>query len=818
MIYDRVEFCEKIIEMIENSDETSAFILYAQVGVGKSAVCRKIEHIINNNKNKKVIRVSSAQKNNNPQEGIFVKNIFKSLVLYFDRKSSEGNFQTKRKYKKYRLSTYIRKKEKWSTISRCIIETLGTSVPSLNKTSVPFYVLKFIVNFALLKLGIAKEIKDDSLYDYKLICDYIRYVLDSGNIILNIDNIQNFDRVSLDYFLECLIDTKDKNNFMLLEFTLLSNHSNFGMLNTIKKELTNADIFTYTMKLENLEISNVIKFAQNYCNSKDDYFETAIRNNYERFYKGNLKKVEDFASLYCEDISLEINPSLERLKNLSSNRKYILAIVIINNAVIKTKTLRYIIQNTSNEFMINFETDVIEFCKEQEFIEQADDVIKIMHSNTVDVWYENINIFKKYELVAYRNCQKIYNRILRNELFHTLSKKECLLLLFQLYNKFEIDKINGILFQIDEIIYDFLSVDDLYKYLRKIIDSINHSKAVLDYLYKIMDICIRFQMYDMEGYCLLKISDMMNNTFSEKYNFYLYTKMFQGEEYEELLELIYKNNQLSTSREFQSYSILFEIATRRALNHSEKCSEAVRRAETDKNFQDTVHYAYFLRLAEAYDKRNIAIPKVEQSIVLFQNANLPVQVAKSQVSLAFLYAITGNVDSAKNVLDSAEKVLLKNIENKYVFQINMACIQLLRGDYSEATWELLDSVEKCTRMKFDRIAITINKIIWCIENSNFVRGNYLVKKGLELLDSESDRHLHAIFYYNCYVLSKASGDLAKQQNFYNLAYKNRHYCETLTARLEGKDEVADNTTFLLSLPWHVCFVSYWYFDYLDDLT
>ena len=57
-------------------------------------------------------------------------------------------------------------------------------------------------------------------------------------------------------------------------------------------------------------------------------------------------------------------------------------------------------------------------------------------------------------------------------------------------------------------------------------------------------------------------------------------------------------------------------------------------------------------------------------------------------------------------------------------------------------------------------------------------------------------------------------DMETSQKYYDLAEHNKKYCDTLNARLEGKTEVDDQTTFLLQYPWHVCFVSYWYFDYI----
>lgn len=818
-IYDRIELCEEIIDLIENAEETRGVILYSHMGIGKTSVCKKIESALNVKKQKDVIRVVAPQENNNIQEGAFLKNIFFQIKRYYEKKYSEPTSSAKQKYKKYRFLNFVKRHISLSTMIQSVCDNADNLISTKeNYIILMLYIIKTLLGYFLLQVGLINKIDESIMQNNKLMSEYIKYVLGSGNIVLNIDNVQNFDNVSLEIFLDCLLEQKERKNFILLEFTLCEDNSNYKSLEYLKHVFENANIEISALKLEKLDIKNVIKVALDHCQNKDELFEIIIKNNYDKLYKGNLKKVEHFASIYAEDISIDIDPTLEKLKRLSTKQLYVLAIIIINNAILKTKILKYILQNGNNDFLIDFNTDVIEFCQSGEFVELVDDEVRIVHSSTIDVWYENIQIFKKYELLAYRNSQTIYNKILHNELFHALTKKECLLFLFKLYSKFEIAKISEIIFQIDDIIYDFLSIEELSEYLKKLIDSIYISEEAIDYLYNIVDICIRFQLYNIAGFCLQKIKIINGDVFSEKYSLYQYIKMFQGEEYENLLELIKENRRRDCSKEFSSYSLLFEIVTYRAMNNEAKYVELVNATDQNDKFKNTIHYAYYLRLAEAYEKRNLAIPKVEESIRLFKKANLSTQVAKSQVSLAFLYAISGRIDDARTELNLSQKILQKNIENKYVFNINKACIHLLSGDFSNEIWTLLDDVENCTHMRFDRIAIIINKLILCIENADYSKGVYLQNKGLELLELESDKHIHAIFYYNCYLLNKSMGNIKEQQYFYGLAYANRKYCETLKARLENKESVSDNTTFLLSKPWHVCFVSYWYFDYLKDLN
>mgnify|MGYP004655749251 CR=1 FL=1 len=819
IIYDRENLCQEIIDQIESSNETQGIILYSQIGIGKTSVCRKVESIMNKKTQRNILKIISPQENNNTQEGAFLKNIFSCMDRYYEKKSIESDLGHKNKYKKFRFRNFLKRKVTLSTMIQSIIVDSNDIIKSYEKPILMIlYFLKAFCKYIMLKMGLFKNIDESFKQNNKLISDYIKYVLSSGDIILNIDNVQNFDSLSFETFIDCLLDQKEKENFFIFEFTLYEDNTNYVCLEQMKHFFEQANIKISVIRLDNLDIEYVIRVAHNYCPDKDELFDVIVKDNFKNKYKGNLKKVEHFASIYTEGISIDIDPTLVKLKALCPKQLYILALVIINNASIKANILKYILQNGNNDFLIDFTTDVMNFCQNGEFIQFVDDNIGIVHSSIIDVWNENIQVFKKYELLAYRNSEIIYKKILCNNLFQNISKPECLLLLLKLYSKFEVAKMSEIIFQIDDIIYDFLSIKELNDYLKQIIDSIYLSEEAIEYIYQITEICVRFQLFNMIGFCLKKIELIIGEKKSEKYNLYQYIKMFQGEEYELLLETIEENRKRETTNAFNSYSLLFEIVTYRAMNEIDKYTELVNKTNQNESFKQTIYYGYFLRLAEAYDKRNLAIPKVEKSIKIFEKANMPFQVSKSRISLAFLYAISGRINDAQRELDLSKKYLQKNIENKYIFNINKACISILSNDFSEDIWDLLDEAEKYTHMRFDQIAIIINKLIICIENCDFDRGLYLQNKGLDLLELESDKHIHAIFYYNCYKFNKLIGNKDKEEFFYKRAYFYREYCETLKARLEGKNTVSDNTTFLLTKPWHVCFVSYWYFDYLEDLS
>lgn len=805
-IYDRKELCEELIKQIKDAKETQAYILYSGIGIGKTSVSQKLAKLINENKiNKDVILIKSAL-DSTIQEGAFIKYIFESIKKYYLINSKKR----KSKKRKNSFAYYIGHQN--FRIFKNLIEQAYQDNKEYHKFKISiFQIIKIICQFIFLKIGLLEEVDTTSI-DNKLMLKYIKYILKKEKIVLCIENSQYFDNSSLEALIELLIENKHRSIYVIFEFTLEENSKNLASLSRIEHELDYSEIAYKESELEKLDLQYVLKLAKQCCKSADHFFVQEI----ERIYTGNIQKVVNYAFNYSVQTVCDSDSTLMLLQTLSNDQKYIMAVILLNNTIIHISMLKKVLENTNDIYLSDFNKDINYLVDTVQLVDKKDNYVYIKDRDTIDSWNKNIKLFTKYEGLAYKNCESIFRRILDNGMGYSISSKECILLLLQLYSKFDPIKLHSMLMYINDIIYEFISIEELEKYLKQLIDVLYLKEQSLNILYDLFDICNRNQLIDLEAACLDKIKMIMNNQTNEKYLFCYFTYLLQKEEYQFLLDEILTFKEMSVNTVFKYYVELFKIAALSSLNNIEECQKVVNTLENDLFFQKSIPYGYFLRLAEAYAQRDIAIFKVENSVAVFKQFSMNTQVAKSQVSLAFLYAITGNLRKAQSALDSAEKILLKNIENKHVFNINKACLCLLNHNYSEEVWVLLNESEKYAHMRFDKIAIIINKLIWCIENKDYEKGKYYVKKGLELLELEYNRHLHAIFFYNCHVLYNSINERMPSKKYYDLAVKNKEYCKTLKARLEGKKEVEDQTTFLLQYPWHVCFVSYWYVDFIYE--
>lgn len=807
-IYDRTELCDNILSQIVEAGETEAFILYAGTGVGKTSVSLKIANMITERKIKKdVIQIKSSQEKN-LQEGAFISYIFQNIRKYYLLKNHESPQNRKRRFT---YSYYIRHQN--VRLIKTLLKDIEFNVDSTEKSKwIIVSILRFfktLYKFLCIKTDFAEE-QESNYTDIKLIKKYIKYIIKKGDIVLCIENAQYFDKTSIDFMIELLIETKHSPNFYIFEFTLNEDSDNLQFLNEIKNELDYVQIAYSACELKKLDPEYVIKLANQLHGCSDKSLEAKI----VQMYTGNIKKVENFVFINSVQAFNDNDPTFELLHRLTNDQKYIMAIILLNNTAIAEQFLIQIINNSNDIYIANYKKDIDYLINIAAILEKRDNIISIKDNDTVNSWNKNIIEFKKYEAIAYKNCESIFVRIIKNNVAFSSHRRECILKLLQLYNRFDVIKLNNMLEYIDEVIYEFASIEELENYLEKLIQTIYPKKQTVKILFNIFEICNRHQLVKLEAFCLDKIRSSLSDSTDEKYLFCYFTNLLQKEEYSLLLERIKEKEDSFANCNFRYYVELFKIVAYVSLNQKAECQKIICALENDKTFRETPQYGYFLRLAEAYEKRNIAIPSVEKSITIFEELKMDIQVAKSQVSLSFLYSVTGNLDKARNTLDSAEKILLKNIENKHIFNINKACLYLLNHNYTEEVWDLLNEAEVYTCVRFDKIAIIINKLIWCIENKDYEKGKYYEKKGLEFLELEDNHHLHAIFYYDCYVLYTAIGDIVFAQKYYDLAMRNKQYCDTLNARLEGKDKVDDQTTFLLQYPWHICFVSYWYFDYV----
>ena len=260
--------------------------------------------------------------------------------------------------------------------------------------------------------------------------------------------------------------------------------------------------------------------------------------------------------------------------------------------------------------------------------------------------------------------------------------------------------------------------------------------------------------------------------------------------------------------------MLIVLSSYRSLNQIDKCFNIDRILVNDKKFAKMKEYGYYLRLSEMYMSRDKSIINLKRSCKVFKKQKNKKQYGKSLISYAFVSATLGKLNYALKLIKLAEINLKEYTVGAHMFKVNKAAIFLFKHNFGRETWELLEEAEETAVVPFDKLAIIINKLVWCYENEDYTYFNILETQGLQLIEFEPDRNIHGLFYYNMYLLYSQKNNQEKRAHYYSLAQKTTDACKQIYARLNNKPTL--ETKFALKYKWHVCFLAYWTYDILDN--
>ena len=187
---------------------------------------------------------------------------------------------------------------------------------------------------------------------------------------------------------------------------------------------------------------------------------------------------------------------------------------------------------------------------------------------------------------------------------------------------------------------------------------------------------------------------------------------------------------------------LISLSSYRSLNLIHECNSIHKELLRDKNFRKTAEYPFFLRLCEMYLDRDKSLKYLSQSVTLFTKEENYIQAGKSLISYSYILASQGKLKKARQKIEKAELYLSNKRMGSHMFLVNKAAISLYSGDFSERVWDMLNNSEITAVVPFDKLAIIVNKLVWCIENKNSNRHEMLIKQAKDLLKQEPDRHIH----------------------------------------------------------------------------
>ena len=813
-LVDRDKEIKKLKKIIDEK-VACTYILFSKTGIGKSSIALKFIRTINVEIHGLPIRVKTAPKNNtNNEEGSFLHSVFKETVNVIKM------LPRHRKYKQLEFEYYITHCKDKALKRRLLENFLNYFYDTDNVKSHFLHIIILYILKRFLKLGefnYINVLRENTLDNRMVIAGYLKYVFSKIRVIMSADNLQNIDNDSLKFLLDWMNETKNQSPLFLLEYTLPENQSTEEMLLLIEK-IRETGIKTQFESTNYLKSNDAIDALQLFC--CEDLSVDFVREANEYYItkaNGNVRKLIDYHITYsqhpysCNEI---FDPTLENLLSLGKAEKYIIALLYLLEGQVEVSLLSQIMvpKLSVNAAAL---TDCIHFLEYQkDLVKREGNLLFIRHASILDAWETNYKKnFELYHLVACRYLSDALRKQFddRSTVYYSIGK--LLLILLKLYEFFDASQIYGLVMELDYKTMDTIDKKDLLHFIQLLISftgaNISNNEALYEHIVKI---CYNYEMFTdgLQFLKQLKPEKIENKRFL-LYQFLFMTEIDHSNEVIREIEEWRKDTE-KASRLWLNLSLLL-IINYRKLNKKEICQSIAEEIES-QDMNKYPEYGYFLRLKALYLPRDKGMSSIRDSIVFFDVHKELIQRSKSQISLSFYLAITGQASRALKEITQAETCLDMVHISRHMFENNKAAINLLLTHYGNDVWDSLERAELSANKAFDFLAIANNKLVWCIENQAFDKCDLLVNKIHRLFEFVQDKHMHAFINYNLYLYYNIRGNHETAYIHYQKADELKDYCHTLKCRLLHTC-TDDHTDFLLKKPWHVCFLTYWCYDLLE---
>ena len=643
---------------------------------------------------------------------------------------------------------------------------------------------------------------------------YILYVLKKLDIFMIIDNIQNIDAVSWKYLLSWLNMTKERRHYFLLEYTLTETYTSEKMLGLIE-EVRDTGSYVECSKLEKLPEEYVVDIIDKQFPNKpqDLNFNVNLLHQYKLDQAGNIRKLIDYTINYSPEKPISESPTLKNILDLSSVvSKYILAILIhCNGEVSKNLTNTLLDLMKINPFDIE---NAMQELKNKQIIEMDELTIKLYHSSIADEWKANKHLLEEYHKLAYIHLEKYFS----NVLFESINENEkdhAWLFLLQLYSENDPKKIQNLLSVIGNGAIEQVSPENTRKYLSQLINFTKNNILMLqDMFFSVLRICFEMELYDNGYQCINLMEGSLDISINNK--LLLFKSMFLSalDKHEENIKLYEKY--ITTVNKYSSAYFnlkLIVLCSYRSLNRYDKCIEIHKELSKKRKMMKAYEYGIFLRLTNVYLSDDRAVRYAKKSVKRFHSLSNNIQESKSMITYAKLLAGLGHCKKAVSLIKKSESLLGNKYIGRHMISTNQAAFLLMNGIADENVWFLLEQSECTAVVPYDKLAIIVNKIVWCYQNKQYDVLDSLIYKSEKLMILEPDEHVHVLIYYNLYLIFKQKGEIDKSNKYYKLAYENKEKCKFVKARFDKTK--CREMQYRLRYPWHICFLSYWTYD-LDD--
>lgn len=785
-VIDRESETENLLMDILHNNKFTINIIYAPTAVGKSSISLKLLYKLKEyNSECILIKTPPVNKSETIQEWTYVDSIFQGLKSFY----SESAFSF----------------DRFIINSPYFVEQLTmTRIEILNEANKENFIAKILFAARIEKENTIKRlIIDDERLALYAKQEYINFIFRNCEMVLVIDNLQNIDDSSLSFLKSIFSYNGLKKRYVIFEFTLLNDKDD--------RQIKMAEYFrseTIYVKCSHIKKTSPEYIPQIidtivYDRPKNIEFITDLVGYYQSSNSGNIRELIDFSVNYKETRCNSSNQTLESVLRLDDKEIVALCIILLFNGDIAKTYIEDILKSVSV-----FNTDVvIQDLEHKRLVNVSKKKITFAHASIPDCLGMNVS-----KLVA---CRSSAIKITKDFIEHNIIDegkqiKPFLNVILEIYKEYEPTKISGLLDAIEKSVLIYLQPSAAWSYLKAFIqvagtEFFKYKKV----FFSILQLCFKLELYRNGYEFLMQIYKAYD--IAEFPEIIIYKMMYMSalDMHTDNIEYYLSIKEILKDDLMRLYGYLIILSSYRSLGRYNDCFH-IHKILNKRKYKRYVEYGYRCRLVDMYLPRHKSISFLKRSIKIFRKNNKAVQVAKSLITYTHILGGLGKIEKARNQISEAERLLAHEIIGKHMVLVNKAVINLLDGDFSEENYRLLEMAETSAIVPFDKLAIIVNKLVWCYENRRIDLIHMLEMQALPLLNLEPDRHVHCLLYYNLYLCFKLENNETKMSNYLFKAKQTMEYCNPVKARLTNKP--TRETKFILTKKWHICYLAYWTFD------
>lgn len=811
-LIDRDKEVNELISSIkEGNGEVN--ILFSPTGVGKSSLVKKLIYKLAEKEIPNVILVKTLQLNSciASSEWLYIDFVFDAFNKFFEetRELSFQYFLTSGNNKLINKQIHERNFEHLFNIDS-FKQLLFAPVFNLGLQSQELF------EFNPFKIS-----ADNSMFSRVNKSLYIKYVLDNVRVIFIMDNFQNIDSTSFKFFLDWLNETKQHNHYFLLEYTITES-SDLKSLSVLREQISDTGIKVKSIEIEKMSPNYVADVIENQISNKP----TSIRFNldamqhYELYSDGNLRDLLDYVRNYEKKPSnIKISSTAQLIVSMSPEAKCVLAFLVFCGGKIKVDKLSII----WNEYFDggNLSSILDELSTASIILIDPDiQTICVAHSTLIDAWESNLSVFSGIDRIVFNRLEMICNHILQNvniQIRDKITYYEAWQYLLQIYAKREPTKIKHLLEELESgIIYNVTAANIGY-YIELFIHTTE--KRLLEYkedYYRVLSICYKLGLFSVGMECLYKMELKMPLRENKLLILYKINYLTGLDRFDEAIELYQWASNFILKGDSTWYNLnLCILCSFRSINRMQLCKQ-IGKELTASKLRNCSEYAYHQRLMNIYLPNSSALKYAYRSAKWFESHDDYYQAGKSYITYSKLLASVGKYTKAIKYCECAQKLLAGRTEVSHFIYSNLAAFKLLRGETGADIWQLLSQAELSATVPYSKLAIIVNKLAWCYENKDFNKLDLLKNNAKKLLTVEPDKHIHALYYYNMFLISAAENNIPQSEFYYQKASALQNECRFIAARISRVGKYKQEIRCRLKKPWHVCFLSFWTYDLPSD--